>query len=335
MLGREMRRLRVARGWSQAQLAARAGVSRQLVGAVEAGRHLPRVDAGAALATALGVTVEALLAAGPARAVPVVGPPPVEGAPVRVGRVGDRLVLAPLPAGGDGWAPPDGVVAGDGVELLHGGASGAVVVGCDPALGLAAALAGGPSGGTGDVLSVAASTTAALEALAAGRTHSAVVHGPEGALPPPPAAVRRRHLARWQVGLAAAAEAPTAWFTEVLAGRRPVVQREPGAASQDALERATGGTVPAGPIASGHLEAAWWAARIGGIAVTIEPAARVAGLRFEPLETHVAQWWTAEAWDGLPAVRRLGEVLTSADLHDRLRMIGGYDLAGCGADVAA
>ena len=32
-------------GMSQVELAARAGVSRQLIGAAEAGRHLPRVDA--------------------------------------------------------------------------------------------------------------------------------------------------------------------------------------------------------------------------------------------------------------------------------------------------
>jgi DNA-binding XRE family transcriptional regulator len=52
-----LRELREAAGLTQAELAARAGVSRQLVGAVEVGRHLPRVDAALALAAALNVDV--------------------------------------------------------------------------------------------------------------------------------------------------------------------------------------------------------------------------------------------------------------------------------------
>jgi DNA-binding transcriptional ArsR family regulator/DNA-binding XRE family transcriptional regulator len=53
-----------AGGLTQAQLAELAGVSRQLVGAVEADRHLPRVDAAVRLAAALSTTVEELLAPG-------------------------------------------------------------------------------------------------------------------------------------------------------------------------------------------------------------------------------------------------------------------------------
>jgi hypothetical protein len=49
-------------------LAARAGVSRQLVAAVEAGRNVPAVHA--ALARALGTSVEALCADRESRVVP-------------------------------------------------------------------------------------------------------------------------------------------------------------------------------------------------------------------------------------------------------------------------
>ncbi|HEX6420566.1 MAG TPA: helix-turn-helix domain-containing protein, partial [Acidimicrobiales bacterium] len=55
-----IRALRAARGLSQRDLSERAGVSRQLVGAVEAGRHVPNVRAALALARALEVPVERL-----------------------------------------------------------------------------------------------------------------------------------------------------------------------------------------------------------------------------------------------------------------------------------
>ena len=55
-----LRALRLQAGLTQGELAARAGVSRQLVAAVEAGRNVPAVDAAVALARALGTTVEEL-----------------------------------------------------------------------------------------------------------------------------------------------------------------------------------------------------------------------------------------------------------------------------------
>jgi DNA-binding XRE family transcriptional regulator len=64
-----VRERRLACGMTQAELAARAGVSRQLVAAVEAGRHAPAVDAALGIARALGTTVEELFALQPYQAV--------------------------------------------------------------------------------------------------------------------------------------------------------------------------------------------------------------------------------------------------------------------------
>lgn len=330
----KLRGLREALGLTQAELAARAGVSRQMVGAVEAGRHLPRVDAAAALARTLGTTIESLLEPGTAEALGVLDGPAEDHGPVRLGRVGDHLVFAPTPTGGDSWARADGFLRPDGVELLPGARRGAVVVGCDPAIGLAARLVS--DRGTTPVLAVTASTRAALDALAAGRTHAAVVHAVEGALPEPPVAVHRRHLARWQVGLAASRDMPRGWWREALTGRRRVVQREPGAGSQAAFERAlaeAGDARPGGPRARGHLDAANLARTAGLVAVTIEPAARAAGLVFWPLEVHVAQVWVGAEWTSEPGMAMLGEEIASAAFQRQLGAVGGYDLAGCGAPV--
>lgn len=330
-----IRRLREAAGLTQGQLAARAGMSRQMVGAIEAARHLPRVDAAAALAGVLGTTVESLLEPDAVSVCGVLGEPATSG-PVRLGRVGDRLVCAPAPTSGEAWTPADGVVHGDVVELLPQARPGTVVAGCDPAIGLAARLVTDRAGAA--LLAVSASTRAALEALQAGRTHAAVVHGPAGALPDAPVAVRRWHLARWRVGLAASPDLPAGWWRDALGGRRPVVQREAGAGSQAAFARAAaeaGGQPPPGPRAGGHLEAAALARAQGGVAVTIEPAARAAGLAFHPLEAHVAQLWVAVEWAGGADIALLGEAVASSAFHRQLAAVGGYDLSGCGSTVAA
>jgi DNA-binding XRE family transcriptional regulator len=338
MLGERLRQLREAGGLTQTALAARAGVSRQLVGAVEAGRHLPRVDAAASLAAALDTTVESLLGRDrttTTEPVPVVDEPPGHGTPVRLGRVGDRLVCAPAPVDWDGWASADGLVAEHGVEPLDSThRPGVVVVGCDPALALAARLVGDRSGE--QVLAVAASSAAAMAAIAASRTHAAVVHGPAGELPAPPVPVRRWRLSSWQVGLAAPTDAPAGWTQQALEGRIPVIRREPGAGAQAAFERAASGLPNTeGPLVGGHLEAAWLAARTGSPAVTIEPAARATGLAFHALETHVAELWVDQRWSDEPALQHLGDAITSSTFARRLAAIGGYDLTGCGTPVTA
>lgn len=348
-LAAQVRSLREAGGLTQAQLAVRAGVSRQMVGAIEAGRHLPRVDAGVALARALGTTIESLLAPDTGEvteAVAVLDEPTAASGPVRVGRVGERLVCAPPPTGGDSWARADGFLRPGGVELLPGARPGAVVAGCDPAIGLAARLVtehgleqrrGRSPGGSPSLLAVSASTRAALDALKGGRTHAAVVHGPDGALPAPPVTVHRSHLAGWQVGLAAPPDLTSGWWRDALRGRRRVVQREAGAGSQAAFERAltaAGAARPGGPRARGHLDAANVARTTGLVAVTIEPAARAAGLAFHPLEVHVAQLWVAAGWAGEPGIVRLGEELASSAFQRQLAAVGGYDLTGCGKAVA-
>jgi DNA-binding XRE family transcriptional regulator len=331
VLGSRLRALRGARGWTQRELAERAGVSRQLVGAVEAGRHLPRVDAAVALARVLEVAVEDLLRPEPPMVTGVLTPPR-EGEPVRVARVGDRLVCVPAGAVGESWAPADGIVRDGAVELVDAERPAAVVAGCDPAIGLVGRLLEAESGP--GAVAVSTSSSAALSALADGRVHAAVVHGREGTLPSPSVPVRRFELARWRVGLAASHDLAPGWVGDALAGRVPVVQREPGASSQAAFERAVaaaGDAVPDGDRAAGHLEAASWARRAGVAAVSMEPAALALGLAFHPLEEHVAELWVATEHLEAPGVRRFLDELTGARVHRRLAAVGGYDLRRCGS----
>ncbi|MEX2549349.1 MAG: helix-turn-helix domain-containing protein [Nitriliruptoraceae bacterium] len=334
MLGPRIRSLREHHGLTQAELARRAGVSRQLIGAVEAGRHRPRIDAAVAIARVLETSVEDLLTP---ESTPLVGAidPPEEGQHVHLARVGTQQVCVPVPPSGAGWAPADAVVRGGSLERLRPERPAAVVAGCDPALGLIHRLVEHER--TCGVVWASASSADARQALEDGRVHAAVVHGPAGDLPAPDPTIRRWRLTGWQVGLAADATHGPRWAATALAGRLAVVQREEGAASQAALRRATteagNDAPPPGPVASGHIEAGRLAQQTGYAAVTIEPVALALGLDFHPLEEHRCEVWVSPDHLDDPGVRRFFDALTDTEVQHRLGAIGGYDLTDCGTEV--
>lgn len=335
-----VRERRLECGLTQAELAARAGVSRQLVAAVEAGHNTPAVDAALGLARALATTVEELFADPSPDLVAALGGPVPDGKPLRIGRVGEQLVAAELAdhgIAGAAWAKPDGVLQHGNPRLFPGATpAGLVVAGCDPALGVAEALLNGL--GPRSLLAISAPTGTALRALKHGTVHAAVVHGIPEALPEPPVSVIRWHLARWQVGLATAPAIPCASLETLLSGDTLVVQREPAAASQQAFERATaqaGITEPAsGPRATGHIDAARIAATIDGAGVTTEAAARAFDLDFFALEEHTVEIWLAQRWLDHPGADALANLLAASAFTERVAHLAGYDLTGCGTRIS-
>jgi putative molybdopterin biosynthesis protein len=138
--GTGLRLARLARGFSQQQLAGMAGISRQAVSAVESGLSDPSLRVALALAHALGLTVEELFGPGsPAPLVPArpLAPLGTAGGRVVLAPVGDSLVALPLsgatatrrgflPAGGQATADALGGTADDaggGTEDDAGGGS--------------------------------------------------------------------------------------------------------------------------------------------------------------------------------------------------------------------
>jgi DNA-binding XRE family transcriptional regulator len=338
----QIRERRRRGGLTQAELALRAGVSRQAVAAIEAGRHAPAVDAALRLAAALETTVEQLFGADPAPASPVrpaMGDRLAPGVPLRLGRVGAVLVAAPLAdhgTAGAGFSLPDAILHPEGLERFNGPEpDGLVLAGCDPALGLAEAMLQGA--GAARLRAMPASTGAALTGLKRGTLHAAAVHGRPGRLPRPPRPVRRIHLARWQVGLGIDPALEASDLEALLERHIDLIQRDRSAASQAALARAArrlGRSPGAGARATGHLDAARQAAGTGRAAVTTEAAAHAFGLRFVSLEEHTVEIWVDETWWSHPGVAALGDLLGTAAFARRLAGFGGYDLTGSGRLVS-
>ncbi len=326
-----LRRYRESAGLTQSELANRARVSRQLIGAAESGRNLPRVDAAVAIAAALNMPVEALFATGSLPIDVLTGETPAEGALLRVGRVGPQLVTAAPHGGSGGWGPADGQFEGGEFVPFTDLRDGLVVAGCEPGLQV---LEGTLRQSGAAALSVMASSAAAIDALNAGRVHAAVVHGPAlRRAAEVPNAVRIR-LASWEVGLAGAGDAKPDWFESALSGRAPVAQREPGAGVQQTFMEAVAGNHIPGPRVKTHLEAAACASLAGIPAVTIEPAALAVGARFHSLGHHDTELWIDDRWKSHRVVVAALDVINSRVFRLRLLAAGGYDLSVLGTQVA-
>ena len=314
---------------TQTQLAASSGVSRQLIGAVEAGRHLPRVDAALALATALGVDVTDLFSDNSGAVDVLTGMSTETGSLVRAGWVGRTLVTAPVRAGRHGWGFSDGIVEDGRLRPFDAGAVGFVVAGCEPGLEILETMLRDQGGGA---LAVPASSRSAVAALIAGRAHAAIEHGPGE--PPPRVDLARFRFATWRVGIAAPPDPAPRWFDRLLEESGPIVQREEGAAAQSALLEALPWRPVTGPVARSHMEAVQVGSHTGLAAVTIEPVAIAAGVAFQPLETHHVDLLVDRRFLDSPAVSAALSLLGSARFLHRLRAFAGYDLGEHGTRVA-
>ena len=338
--GSTLKKLRAQAEMTQADLAQKAGVSRALVSAIEAGRHLPRVDAALALARALGISSEFLFGteAGP----PVdalSGLPAADGTALRIAYVGDQPVTAPPQHGEMGWQAVHWTSGQADRSFTAHRMPALVIAGCEPALPLVERLLARPDLRT---LAIQATTDQALQALEAGRVHVAAVHFRESDPPPRETAlVTKIRLGRWRVGLAAQGRRRDRWWEPVLAGQAKVIQREPGASAQKTFERARRSFMHSplsptsssleGPRVMSHLAASRGCIASELAAVTIEPAARAVGADFHALETHAVEFWIREENLDQTTIARLIDLLRSLQFQRTLESVGGYQLDGLGS----
>lgn len=316
--GDSLRRAREARGLTQLELARRAGISRQALGALEADVYQPGVAVAIAIARALGDTVEGLFGAERANEsrrirVSWTGddrPAIPDLRRVVLARVGGRVVAVAQPAARLMLSPTGGTLEGGRpreveVETFRTPEEidfTLLIAGCDPSV----AMLSDWLARTHSAVSAAAipcSSAAAIDALLDGRAHAAGVHlrdpasGEYNVAYIERALGRRRsvviNFARWELGFATRFANPRkiSGFADLARKGLRIVNREQGSGARLALDeglREIG--LKAGPILGyerelrGHLEvaeavAAGWA----DAAVTIRVAANAYGLGFVPL----------------------------------------------------
>jgi putative molybdopterin biosynthesis protein len=366
-----LRAARAQLGISQAELAHRAGVTRQAVSAIESGKTAPTMAVALRLARVLGRKVDDLfrlvdeLPTVSAELLDTGNLPADEPVRVQVANVGGRLVARPLTgAAGVMLTLPraNGIVRprqGRGlarVELFTDPTrleSTLVAVGCDPATSLLAEHLRRRHP-TIELIWHGGNSLQALESVGRGEAHLAGTHlfDPASGLYNIPfarrllgPAVRLVTFAVWEQGLMLAPGNPRG-INHVGDLTRPgvrIANREAGSGARALLdaELARAGLEP-GPIAGytavvrSHLAAAEAvAAGLADAAVGVRAAALALGLAFLPLAEERYDLAIPDRFFELASVQALLETLTSPLFRLEVEALGGYDVSPMGTLVAA
>jgi putative molybdopterin biosynthesis protein len=364
--GEQLRRAREARRLTQIELARRTRISRQALGAIEAGVYQPGVTVALALARELGTTVEGLFGAAASASADHVGADWSEAEMptarrVTLARIGGKIVAIPQPAAHLALAPPAGIVeraAGHHAEVATFRSASEIdsvllIAGCDPAVAM---LADWLTRHRAPVSAVAlpCSSSRALAALVGGRAHVAGLHlrdpstGEYNLTPARKALGRRRStmvtFANWELGLATAMPNRLGIHSVADLGRRGVriVNRELGAGARSALDDAldklgmAGASIAGyGDEVGGHLEvAAAIAAGRADAGMTIRLAADAYGLDFIALREERYDLVIMDRELETPPVRAMLEALNSARFAREVSDFCSYDTALMGRVVA-
>jgi molybdate-binding protein/DNA-binding XRE family transcriptional regulator len=329
---------RLAREWSQAELADRAGISRAAVSAIEGERLSPSVATALALAAVFECSVEELFGRGgtgrPA------GPewawaPWGESSRYWEAEIGHRRLLYPVEAMTLNPTPHDGVwqsgVLRENTPVMAE-KNTLVMASCDPAAGL---LASEYARATGFRLLVfPRGGCTALELLRQRLVHVAGLHYSTDESPRRNAETVRAQLAsdcqllraaKWESGIALAGD-DRSRSAESLA-RRPLrwAARESGSAARECLDELLGGRRFTGREVNGHAAVAE-AVRAGWAeaGVCVRFSAVEAGLNFLPVRTETLDLCFPAAFQHDPRILALVRLLQARAYRRLISELPGY-----------
>ncbi len=332
-----VKRERTRRGWTQAEVARRAGLSRAAVSAIEIDRLVPSVAAALRLAACFETSVEALFGR------PAGAAPPMEWAlPPRPGdgrfwraEVAGRVLDYPCEETAAGEVPHDGLFsAGRAHHFPDADPNRTLVVACcDPAAGL---LAGEYARQTGlRMIALKRPSAAALALLGEQRIHAAGVHlsaahGRRGnesivrrEIGPPVGLLR---LARWEEGVALAPGHGAASLQSLVRGQTHWIGRQPGSGAQQCLESLLGPGKTPHQIAEDHRGVAG-AVRLGWAeaGVCVRLVSEEAGLRFFSVRIENYDLVFHKSLEADPRIEALIRVVRSESYRRLLGELPGYD----------
>lgn len=178
--------IRIAKGFSQKELAERVGIGRQAVYDMESGRYLPNTAVALRLAKELGCAVEDLFQmedSARKHSVTLAEDVNSPGTRLSVVRINNRLVAYPQDGRwllSEGFHSADGILgkAGSNIRMLHDEIQlekRILLLGCDPAFSILNAHVTRRGKGT-ELLCRFASSSKALEGLQTGHAHLAAAH---------------------------------------------------------------------------------------------------------------------------------------------------------------
>ncbi|MGA2619320.1 MAG: substrate-binding domain-containing protein [Thermoguttaceae bacterium] len=341
-LQNRLRARRVARGWSQEEVAARAGISRAGVSAIENGRLVPSAATALGLAALFGCRVEDLffLHAEQAGAGSWAWPPECEPCRYWHATVRAKKLLYPVEPTGLGTVPHDGTLE-RAIVREHPGADPQqtlVIACCDPAVRLLADELQRSKGIR--LIAIQRPSRAALSLLARGLIHAAGVHlGGQGPESGNRAAARNAlqrgfallRVARWQEGLAAAPALRVRSIHAALQSRIRWVGREPGSAVRELLDELLADRAPPRRVAYSHrgvgeaVRSSW-----ADVGVCLQLVSDEAGLDFVSLRQEDYDLCYPLDCEGDPRIQALVEAVRSSSYRRTLADLPGYDTAATG-----
>jgi len=360
----QVKSYRLAKGWSQEELAEKVNVRRQAIYDIESGRYLPNTAIALRLARTFGCRVEDLFldqTQPEPQTVHVLNGVRGESTRLAISRVRDRLVAVPLQGAESipfGLRPADGLLTPDGkkaqifypAECLE---QTIILMGCDPAFEI---LSHHVSRIAPDarILCRFASSLRALSGLAEGLAHVAGthLHNTDNTESNVTAAARqlvgvKGHVlgfSRLEEGLMVARNNPLGIRSAADLADPMVrfVNREPGAALRvlldDHLKRA--GVAPSAikgyqNEAASHREGAYRVAcDAADAALGLRAIAEAFGLGFVPIAAARCDLVIPADMMGHPTVKILLDVLQSALLRREIAAIPGYDGSVTGQSIA-
>lgn len=337
---------RLAKGWSQQDLADRTGLSRAGISAIESGRLAPSVNAALALARALEATVEELFeptATSPTAVewavTPLVARPRYWNA-----RVGDRTLSFPIGEDSPQLDWHDGVFhQGEPHDVDSERSERTLVVaGCDPAAGL---LAGEYTRQFHfRMIVLRRNSSEALSLLAEGSVHVAGIHlGRQDQRSTNLRAARSRlgkecelvRVARWEEGLAVAPRIKSPTARSLARHRAQWIGREAGSGARQCQDEVLGSSAVLKRVASDHRMVAsaikcGWA----DVGPCVRLASEEAGLKFFKMHENNYDlcYRSKDAAD--PRICALVATLRSRRFRSKLAELPGYHSDHTGEQVA-
>lgn len=333
---------RDARGWSQAELGKRAGISRTAVSAIEGQRLVPSVAAALALARVFETTVEDLFGTADEQSAETgwAWSPPKPEWRYWQAEIDGRVLLYPIESSGstaslphDGWGDPTAA----SVDRSPLAQKTLVVACCDPAAGLLSTLYAKTTGFR--LVAIPRSSQQALNLLSQGLVHAAGLHLSTDGEDRNAAAVKAKlgesytllRVATWQEGVAIAAGQKITSIRSAVKSRLRWIGREAGSGARQCLDELLPNRTAIRRIAHDHRGVAE-AIRSGwaDAGVCLRLTCEESGLQFLSLREEYFELCFSRNSESDPRIQALIRVVRSEEYRRLLADLPGYGTAQSG-----